>query len=505
MGVGRSLGLTVAAALVAAALPFASGSASAAPECDWLAGDLHVHTTHSHDSWGGPEDDNTGPEDFYTFGWGVGDEGLLAASRGLDYVAITDHNDIRSQSEFGDISQHGVIPVPSYENSLKGHAQMHGATKVYDNGTGTLADVEREATELRSAGGVFQVNHPADGNWLAAYGYGFVPDAIEIWNIGVWAYEPPAPATNDHEYPLRFYDDFLKMGHQIAATGGSDSHWRSTTAAQGVGQPTTWVCAETADAQGILDGIDAGRTTISHQPPAYSRTFAELRADADGDGSFEAMLGETVVPGSSVQATVTEAPGATLRLVTDKGAKEVTVDSYEFSHVFTIPADALFARAEVFYEDGREQRSEQQAVCDALEGFLQLFGEDNPLDDRVAYCRARLAVVALTSPIYFTAPDKPDSSTTLLYDGDMIGRAGDSATFSATLLAADGPVAGASIEFEFRGAVYRSTTDANGRATATVRLHGPPGIYEIGTSFAGDDSHDPAGDSDPFEVTAGRP
>ena len=502
---GRRLRLTVAAALVAAALPFAAGAAEAAPSCEWMAGDLHVHTTHSHDSWGGPEDDNTGPDEFYTFGWGVGDEGRLAASRGLDYVAITDHNDIRSQAEFGDISQYGVIPIPSYENSLAGHVQMHGATKLYDNGARTLADVERIADELRANGGVFQVNHPADGEWVEAYGYGFVPDAIEVWNIGVWAYEPPMPATNDHEYPLRFYDDFLKMGHQIAATGGSDSHWRSTTAAQGVGQPTTWICAETSDVPGLLDGIEAGRTTISHQPPAYSRTFAELSADGNGDGNFEAMLGDTVPRGSAIQATVTEAPGATLRLVTDKGSQEVTVDAYEFSHVFSVPADALFARAEVFYEDGREQRSEQQAVCDALEGFLQLFGDDNPLDDRVAYCQARLAVVALTSPIYFAAPDAPDRSTTLLYDGDMMGRAGDTATFAATLLAGDGPVAGAPIEFAYRGEVYRATTDAHGRATTTVRLQGPPGTYEIASSFAGDASHDPSTDSDPFEVTTGRP
>src|SRR5688572_29553116 len=125
MIMGRRLALTVAAALIAAAFPFISGTAAAAPACEWLAGDLHVHTTHSHDSYGGPDDDNTGPEEFYTFGWAVGDEGLLAASRGLDYVAITDHNDIRSQAEFDDISQYGVIPVPSYENSLSAHVQMH--------------------------------------------------------------------------------------------------------------------------------------------------------------------------------------------------------------------------------------------------------------------------------------------------------------------------------------------------------------------------------------------
>ena len=50
----------------------------------WLAGDLHVHTTYSHDSYGGPTDDNTGPADAYTLGYSVREEFLLARTRGLD-------------------------------------------------------------------------------------------------------------------------------------------------------------------------------------------------------------------------------------------------------------------------------------------------------------------------------------------------------------------------------------------------------------------------------------
>ena len=497
LGRAALAGIVVAAVMVLT--PGSGAPAAAEPSCDWLAGDLHVHTSYSHDSYGGPTDDNTNPDEFYTFGWQPGDEGLLAATRGLDYVAITDHEDIRSQSDFDDIRQYGVIPVPSYENSLTGHSQMHGATRVYDNGADSLADVERVAGELRADGGVFQVNHPADGNWLKAYGYGFVPDAIEIWNIGAWAYEPPAPATNDHEYPLRFYDDFLKMGHQIAATGGSDSHWRSTTAAQGVGQPTTWVCADTPDVRGILDGMKAGRTTISHQPPAYGGPFAELRADGDGDGTYESMLGDTVAPGSSVRAVVDDAPGATLRLVSDLGTQEVSVDSPAFSRDFTVPAEAKYVRAEVFYEDLQEERSEQQQICDNLEPLVAYV-----TDDPVSYCQSRLAVVALTSPVYFETPEA-DRSTTLTYDGDLSGQAGQTATFSATLTGADGPVSGVLVSFEYRDVTYQATTDEAGRAMTDVRLVGPPGTYMVSSRFAGDAAHDPSGDEDTFTVESGRP
>src|SRR6266550_9285638 len=98
----RSLTIAVLA-LVAFAAPARAG--------EWVAGDLHVHTTYSHDSYGGPGDDNTGPDEAYTLGHSVTSQFAIAASRGLQYLAITDHNDIRSQSDPG-FGSCGVIPVP---------------------------------------------------------------------------------------------------------------------------------------------------------------------------------------------------------------------------------------------------------------------------------------------------------------------------------------------------------------------------------------------------------
>ena len=113
--------------LTAALLAWAAAPAQAI-EGEWLAGDLHVHTTYSHDSYGGPSDDNTGPEELYTLGWSVEEQFTHAFTRGLDFLAITDHEDIRSQAEPG-FGANGVIPLPGYENSFSGHAQMLGATQ----------------------------------------------------------------------------------------------------------------------------------------------------------------------------------------------------------------------------------------------------------------------------------------------------------------------------------------------------------------------------------------
>ncbi len=87
-----------------------------------------------------------------------------------------------------------------------------------------------------------------------------------MWNISR-LYQPPLPSGSNNDDAIRYWQGWLDRGAKVAATGGSDSHWRSTFAAQGVGQPTTWVFARERTTAGVLEGLRAGRTFISHQPP----------------------------------------------------------------------------------------------------------------------------------------------------------------------------------------------------------------------------------------------
>ena len=370
--------------LVVAAAPARAG--------EWVAGDLHVHSTYSHDSYGGPEDDNTGPEEAHTFGFPVIGHFANAAVRGLDFLAVTDHNDVRSQGDSG-WNAFGVLGLPGYENSLSGHAQMLGATRVYPDGdSDDPAYVQALADALRADGGAFQINHPVnsetaepdDLDWKL--GYQVVPDTVEAWNSSR-LYQPPFPASNSHDDAIRYWEGWLDRGEQVALTGGSDTHWVSTSPAQGVGQPTTWVHVEERSVAGVLEGLRAGRTAVSHQPPTLGgpRVFLEARRK----GRWQQAIGEVLRPRTRLRARVEGAPpGSELRIIGDGGQPlfaPVTVGAPAFAHAFRARRGTTWLRAELGLEDALDARREH---C--------------PADIGGSYCRNRLLVLGMTSALYLS-------------------------------------------------------------------------------------------------------
>jgi hypothetical protein len=91
------------------------------------------------------------------------------------------------------------------------------------------------------------------------------------------------------------WDEILASGRRLPGRGGSDAH--HTEPGQGevasVGNPTTWVLADDRSPEAVLAALDAGRITLSYDPAAER---IELRADADGDGDFEAAIGDNLEP-----------------------------------------------------------------------------------------------------------------------------------------------------------------------------------------------------------------
>jgi hypothetical protein len=263
-------------------------------------------------------------------------------------MAVSDHNDVRSVPELGAGNQ-GLIAIPAYEHSIKGHAQMLGATKLYPAGDQAADAINAMADALRAAGGVFQANHPAyrvDAgaefhpcgaggcadcraiNWT--YGFDVRPDTIEVWN----------PSVVRSDISETYWECWLDRGERIGATGGSDSHWLSLHAVAGPGQPTTWVYAPEASAAGVLQGLREGRTIVAGQPPELDGARVMMEVPREG------IIGDTVGPGSRVRVT---APGLRVPAVVRIRANGRQVLEQELDPggavVFRAPREAGWVRA----------------------------------------------------------------------------------------------------------------------------------------------------------------
>lgn len=457
----------------------------APPVGEWLAGDLHVHTCYSHDAYCGPDDDNTGPEEFYTASGSVEERFAEAAVKGLDYLAITDHNRVESVSDPG-FATHGVIGVPGYENSARGHAQMLGAREVYANGAATAADINRIAADLRSKGGVLQANHPADGldapldaacsdtsglHWQ--YGFDVVPDTIEIWNIS-HLLQPPVPAGTSNADATRYWECFLDRGHRVGATGGSDSHWLSTSAIQGVGNPTTWVFARERSSRGVLQALREGRTSITFQPPVAGGLRLILEGDRDRDGIFESVIGDEVPAGTALRVRADGLREAGVVTVRANGA--TIVDGAPLAPGGEVrvpaPASAGWVRATLSLPDAKGERA---GACDPL------------LGGSTTYCRNPVTVRAVTSAMYVAR-----AATTLTFTGST-SATGELVPLSARLTDGKGDgVAGRAVVFAIAGQRLTATTDSGGRATVTATVPDHGRSQPVGVTFAGDRSYLPS-------------
>jgi hypothetical protein len=415
--------LTAGLAMLATAGPVVADSSENGPPARvgfWVAGDLHVHTIYGHDTcidpntaWDPSSTDRAARRSCdapYTVGFTPVQRLQEAQQRGLNFVALTDHNNVVNQTDPDALAFAAANPnfvwLPGYENSQPGHVQMLGARSCYGN-DGAIPDAIIECDQqvkdktalgeteladgLRADGGVFQINHPSDMNWLHAYpGYPVVPDNVEVWNEP-WFYQSPGPASNDDDFAMKWYDGFLQLGYHVGITGGSDSHWQTTDSAQGIGDPTTWVFVRSLTVQGVLDGLRAHRTFVSALPPLEHGPQLFFEADHNGDGVYEAIAGSETSPRSSFRVrTVNAVPDSTLRIVTDQGSVDVPLDPTATSYDFRlgadgIPAGSKFVRVQLLGPDGQSLR---QQGCDPIVG------------SQTTYCHDVLAMEAVSSPLF---------------------------------------------------------------------------------------------------------
>jgi hypothetical protein len=330
----------------------------------WYRGDLHMHTCHS-DGTVASQGGTRVPGPVYR-------TVEAAAARGVDFIAITEHNAISHHHAMRELQPcfDKLLLIPGVEiTTFQGHAGVLGAigyvefrlTSRHLPGVNDLLDI----VERRH--GLFAINHPALPSNEYCMGCGWTAQgadyakvaAVEVVNGG--AMSAQGGGADGRFSGIPFWEALLNRGFRPTAIGGSDNHKpdEDPRKAPAVGSPTTVVWAQNLSERAILDAIRAGRVFIDVEG-AGDRVL-ELTATA---GEAKAMMGEalSVPPGEEARFTVCVGglSGARLDVVIDgeHGAALAgeTVEGEDFALGFSIAGDGArhWVRVDVRSgEDGR--------------------------------------------------------------------------------------------------------------------------------------------------------
>lgn len=295
----------------------------------WFKGDLQSHSHHSDARCS------------------VGELAAAARRRGLDFLAITDHNTVSHHAHLAAHSGPDLCLIPGQEvTTYYGHANVWGPGRWLDFRCRTTQEIGRVCAEAHREGRLFSVNHPKPNGPEWNFGLDVPFDCVEVW-------QRPWPWENDHS--LAFWEHLLRSGRRVVAVGGSDSH--PFPLANGrlfdwLGYPTTWVYAQDLTVESVLAGIRAGHVTIS---ACVSGAQAVLIARGSGQVALQGDVVE--MDECLVEVRVVDGEGLWLRLLTRHGevAREVVPSAdWVFEHDLAL-ADHGYVRAEIRVPDTRHK------------------------------------------------------------------------------------------------------------------------------------------------------
>jgi hypothetical protein len=253
----------------------------------WYRGDLHLHTAHSDGSC-------------------VSQSGTVvpcpvfkilesAAARGLDFVAITDHNTTSHYEAMRELQPYfdRMLIVRGREiTTFQGHANVFGTAEFIDFRLGdpSVPTTDALLDQVERLHGLLSINHPNDPSGEVCMGCGWTAADTNFGRIQA----VEAVNAGNSEGPLSgipFWQALLNRGFHLTGISGSDTHRpdEKSKPLSGVGYPATVVEAPELSERGILTGIRAGRV------------FIDLDGTRDRLLEFTASSGgETVPMGSAL-------------------------------------------------------------------------------------------------------------------------------------------------------------------------------------------------------------
>jgi hypothetical protein len=202
-------------------------------------GDLHVHTRASDGVLS------------------VEELAQRARRHGLDFLAITDHNQMVSAESLPRLP--GLTLIPGIEwTHYQGHANFLGVDRPFDEPffSNDLEEVQARFSSARERGALITINHPFDDLCPFRFDLNSLPfDCLEIWS---------GPMREANLRALGYWHRMLTAGKRIPICGGSDYHRDGLFIFPG--GPTTCVYAPSRSPADILSGLRQGHAYVTFAP-----------------------------------------------------------------------------------------------------------------------------------------------------------------------------------------------------------------------------------------------
>jgi hypothetical protein len=281
----------------------------------WYRGDLHMHTAHSDGQCDNQSGEKVPCPVFLTV--------EAAARRGLDFIAITDHNATSQYDAMRELQPYfdKVLLIPGREiTTFQGHINFLGTTSYLDFRLGSpgVPDMDTLLRNAHRLGALVSVNHPDAPSGEICMGCGWTPKAPVDMSLlnAVEAINGGSELHGMNGVP--FWDKELNEGFRLTGIGGSDNHnaLSPPNEPSAVGSPTTVVYATDLSTPAIVAGIRAGHVFIdatgSRNRMLTMTATAAARTANMGD-TLDAPRGTPV----DIQVHEVGADDATLSLVED--------------------------------------------------------------------------------------------------------------------------------------------------------------------------------------------
>lgn len=336
----------------------------------WYRGDFHTHTGHSDGYCASRKGEKAPCPLVRTL--------EAAATRGLDFVAVTDHNTTSHLAEIAALQPafDDLLIIPGREvTTFNGHFNVFGAVGDIDFQLGgpRAPDVGKILDQVEAAGGLAAINHPAMPSGELCMGCGWTVEktpfarfaAVEVENGGALALT--GGVEGDPLSGAGFWEARLKEGARLTAIGGSDNHDALLPADKppAVGRPTTVVWAEDLSTAAILEGVRRGQVFIDMEGTRDRVLEFTVSQGARSAGPGETLRQEALA--IDLKARVVGAKGASVRFIDgdpeteDPGGILASEDDVVGVTELTVfadggapgPAGTRWRRAEVRGPDGR--------------------------------------------------------------------------------------------------------------------------------------------------------